>query len=218
MPLDIAVLISGTGSNLMAIQGAIEAGACDARIAAVISDRPAAPGLAYAESRGLSTAVVRPRAFPDRPTWDGALADAVAACDPAVIVLAGFMRIVGPGFVRRFPGRIINVHPALLPAFPGTDGPAQAIAAGVRISGCTVHVVDEGVDTGPIVAQAAVPVLQADDAESLHARIQRAEHRLLPAVIHGVARGDIGLGERPHVRTASEDDACLLSPPLSDGT
>lgn len=217
MPLDIAVLISGTGSNLRAIQTAIESGSCDARIAAVLSDRPRAPGLEYARERGLPTVIVRPRDHRDRAAWDAALADAVAACNPAVVVLAGFMRIVGKAFVQRFEGRVLNVHPALLPAFPGTDGPAQAIRAGVRITGCTVHVVDEGVDTGPIVAQAAVPVLGTDEPTTLHARIQRAEHRLFPSVIDGIAGGRITLDGGPRLHGFGETDETLWSPPLPGG-
>jgi phosphoribosylglycinamide formyltransferase-1 len=123
------------------------------------------------------------------------------------------MRIVGAAMLARFPYRIVNVHPALLPAFPGTDGPAQAIAKGVRLSGCTVHLVDAGVDTGPILAQAVVSVLPGDDAASLHARIQRAEHRILPAVIDRVARGHVELGERPTWREgATFSDELFFSP------
>ena len=122
-----------------------------------------------------------------------------ASCEfaPGLVVLAGFMRLLGPSMLGSFPGRIMNVHPALLPAFPGKDGAAQAVAAKVSLSGCTVHIVDAGVDTGPILAQAAVPVLPSDDAESLQTRIQGAEHRLLPMVVHAIARGHYELGEVP---------------------
>ncbi len=121
------------------------------------------------------------------------LADTVASLEPDLIVLAGFMRVLGAPLLDRFPGRIINVHPALLPSFPGHGGPQDALDGGVRVSGCTVHIVDAGVDTGPIIAQAAVPVLDDDTADSLHTRIQVQEHRLLPAVIHQIARGVITL-------------------------
>jgi phosphoribosylglycinamide formyltransferase-1 len=133
--------------------------------------------------------VVRARDFADRVAWDAALADALGATAPELVVLAGFMRIVGPAVLSRYERRLINVHPSLLPAFPGIDAPAQAVAKGVAISGCTVHLVDGGVDTGPILAQAAVPVMPGDDAASLHARIQTAEHQLLPAVVAAIARG-----------------------------
>jgi phosphoribosylglycinamide formyltransferase-1 len=193
VPLRIAVLASGRGSNLRAIFAAIDAGRCAARVVGVVSDRPSAQALALAEERGVPTAVVPLSSKHERGAWDVRLAETVAALEPTVVVLAGFMRIVGPAMLARFPGRILNVHPSLLPAFPGTHAPAQALAAGVRITGCTVHVVDAGVDSGPILAQGAVPVLPGDDVSRLHARIQRVEHRLLPAVIDAVARGDVAL-------------------------
>lgn len=195
--LSLAVLVSGRGSNLRALSTAIEQGTCSAQISCVISDRKHAPALEFASERGIATRVVAPQEFPDRAAWDVELAAAVGAFDPGLVVLAGFMRLLGPSVLGRFPGRIVNVHPALLPAFPGKDGPAQAVAARVALSGCTVHVVDAGVDTGPILAQAAVPVLSSDDAKSLHTRIQSAEHRLLPLVVHAIARGHYELGEKP---------------------
>lgn len=195
--LDLAVLVSGRGSNLRSIDAAIRAGRCAARISAVIGDRHSAEALAFATERGIETRVCRPKDFASREAWDDALAAEVAAFSPGLVVLAGFMRIVGPAMLARFPYRMVNVHPALLPAFPGADGVAQALAEGARLSGCTVHLVDAGVDTGPILAQAAVPVLPADDVATLHARIQGQEHRLLPAVIDAIARGWIVPGERP---------------------
>lgn len=212
--MKLAVLVSGTGSNLRAIVSAIDAGHCAAEIALVASDKESAPALAFAAERGLATAVVKPKDYADRPIWDAALAERVASVSPDLVVLAGFMRIVGASMLARFPYRIVNVHPALLPSFPGTDGPAQAIAKGVRVAGCTVHLVDAGVDTGPILAQAAVPVLPGDDAHALHARIQVHEHRLLPAVIDAIARGEITLGERPTFRTPFAADASLVSPAI----
>lgn len=212
--MKLAVLVSGTGSNLRAIVAAIDAGTCAATVALVASDRESAPALAFAAQRGIPTAVIKPKDYADRATWDVALAERVANVGPDLVVLAGFMRIVGAPILARFPHRIVNVHPALLPAFPGTDGPAQAIAKGVRIAGCTVHLVDAGVDTGPILAQAAVPVLPGDDAHALHARIQVFEHRLLPAVIDAVARGELTLGERPtYTRASAFDPAAALVVP-----
>ena len=195
--IDLVVLVSGRGSNLRAIKAAIDGGRCRARIAGVVSDRHRAEALDVASECGIPTAVVRPKDHESREHWDGALAERVAAFEPELVVLAGFMRIVGPAMLNRFPYGMLNVHPALLPAFPGADGPVQAIAKGVRVSGCTVHLVDAGVDTGPILAQAAVPVLPSDDASSLHARIQREEHRLLPAVIDAIAKGWIVPGAKP---------------------
>jgi phosphoribosylglycinamide formyltransferase-1 len=212
--MDIAVLASGRGSNLRAIAEAIDRGACTARVVAVVSDKADAAALAFASGRGVATAVVEPRAHASRALWDAALAETVASFSPDLVVLAGFMRIVGASMLARFPQRIVNVHPALLPSFPGAHGARDAIAKGVRISGCTVHLVDAGVDTGPILAQAAVPVLPTDDEASLQARIQRAEHRLLPAVIDAIARGAITLGPAgPALGAAlSYDEGALFSP------
>jgi phosphoribosylglycinamide formyltransferase-1 len=191
--MDVAVLVSGRGSNLKAICDAIDAGSCDANIVGVISDRKSAAALELASEREIPTRVVALRKGDDRDAWNDSLADTVASLEPDLVVLAGFMRVLGAPLLDRFPGRIINVHPALLPSFPGHDGPQDALDGGVRVSGCTVHIVDAGVDTGPIIAQAAVPVLDDDTADSLHTRIQVQEHRLLPAVIHQIARGVITL-------------------------
>jgi phosphoribosylglycinamide formyltransferase 1 len=211
----IAILASGHGSNLRAIASAIDAGTCGAEIAAVISDRPEAGALSFAAARGIPTEVVPLKRGDDRDAWNVALAEAVAGHDPALVVFAGFMRVVGAAILQRFPGRILNVHPALLPSFPGVDGALLAIEAGVRISGCTVHVVDEGVDTGPILAQAAVAVLPNDDRDALHRRIQVQEHRLLPRVIHWVATGALELGPPPRFVVQPEDaDGALLAPHL----
>ena len=216
MTLSLTVLISGAGSNLRAILAAIDAGRCDATVRAVISDRPSAPGLALASERNIPTAVVKLSDYESRAAWDAALARTVQGYAPDVVVLAGFMKIVGEHMLSAFVQRILNVHPSLLPAFPGTDAPAQAIAAGARITGCTVHVVDGGVDTGPIVAQAAVRVLPGDDAEALHRRIQRAEHLLFPLVLHGLARGALKLGARNAENADAHEDAAMLVSPKLD--
>jgi len=204
--MNVVVLVSGRGSNLRAIFDAIDARRCDVVIVGVISDRGTAAALELAEKRGISTSVVPLRKGHDRSSWNESLAAEVAAYEPELIVLAGFMRVLGAPLLERFPGRIINVHPALLPSFPGHRAPQDALDRGVRITGCTVHVVDAGVDTGPILAQAAVPVLAEDTAESLHARIQIQEHRLLPGVIHQIAIGAITL------------DPPIVSTPVSDPT
>lgn len=220
-PLSLLVLVSGQGSNLRALWSAIDAGQCAATIDAVISDRPLAPALALARQRGVQTAVVSAKDYASRDAWDAALCAELAARAPELIVLAGFMRILGSAVLERFGGRIINVHPSLLPAFAGVDAPAQALAKGVTLAGCTVHLVDAGVDTGPILAQAAVPVLQSDDPGALHTRIQRAEHRLLPAVVHAVATGRLQLDAPRNARSAGElgdtsAEATLVWPPLND--
>ncbi len=191
--MDIVVLVSGRGSNLKAICSAIDAGTCDANIVGVVSDRKKAAALDFADARGIPRRLVSLRKGDDRDLWNDALAETVGSLKPDLVVLAGFMRVLGAPLLEGFPGRIINVHPALLPAFPGHNGPQDALEAGVRVAGCTVHIVDAGVDTGPIIAQAAVPVIDGDSAESLHARIQVQEHRLLPAVIHQIAIGAITL-------------------------
>jgi phosphoribosylglycinamide formyltransferase-1 len=216
-PLQLAVLASGRGSNLGALLAAIDAGRCAAAIAGVLSDREDAAALELARSRRLPTRVVAPRAHADRSAWDAALATEIASLGPDLVVLAGFMRIVGPHVLARFPRRIVNVHPALLPAFPGLDAAQQAVSAGARVSGCTVHLVDAGVDTGPILAQAAVPVRANDDGPRLHARIQRAEHALLPAVIHAIAVGALTLDPAPRYLGDDEEGeaAVLVSPPLT---
>lgn len=191
--MNTVVLVSGRGSNLRAICSAIDEGRCGANIVGVVSDRRSAAALEFAESRGIPTKVVPLKKGGDRNAWNVRLGNEVRAFEPDLIVLAGFMRILASSFVSAFRGRIINVHPALLPSFPGHDGAGDALRGGVRISGCTVHVVDDGVDTGPIIAQAAVPVLANDTRETLHARIQAQEHRLLPEVVAWIARGDIEL-------------------------
>jgi len=188
--LDVAVLASGRGSNLAALLEATRAGTCRARIVGLISDNPDAGALAIAEEAGIEVTVVERSSFPTRALWDEGIRDAVQALRPKLVVLAGFMRIVGPAILGAFPDRIINIHPSLLPAFPGLHAPQQAIDAGVSVTGCTVHRVDEGVDTGAILAQGAVVVLPTDDADRLHARLQRIEHHLLPAVVNMLAGGD----------------------------
>jgi phosphoribosylglycinamide formyltransferase-1 len=210
--MDVVVLVSGRGSNLRAVCSAIDAGTCNANIVGVASDRRNAAALEFAEARGIATRVVPLRKGDDRDAWNESLAEEVTALKPDLVVLAGFMRVLGAPLLERFPGRIINVHPALLPSFPGHDAPQDALDGGVRISGCTVHVVDAGVDTGPILAQAAVPVLVADTADTLHARIQVQEHALLPRVIHQIAIGAITLDPMT-VTTRVSDPARSLSVP-----
>jgi formyltetrahydrofolate-dependent phosphoribosylglycinamide formyltransferase len=159
-----------------------------ARVVAVGADRTGIEGLARAERAGLPTFALKVADFPERADWDRALADAVDAHHPDVVVSAGFMKLVGPEFLRRFGGRLINTHPALLPSFPGMHGARDALEHGVKLSGCTVFIVDEGVDAGPIIAQAAVPVLDGDDVESLHERIKSVERTLLVATLGRMCR------------------------------
>jgi phosphoribosylglycinamide formyltransferase-1 len=190
----VAVLLSGHGSNLQAL---LDAGpGAGLSVVLVASDRPDAYGLQRARRAGIDTAVLRPAGHPDRPAFDRALRDLVAACRPDAVCLAGFMRILGPEFVRAFPDRIVNTHPSLLPAFRGAHAVRDALAYGVKLSGCTVHLVDEQVDHGPVLFQAAVPVEPGDDEASLHERIKRQEHRLLPAAVGLVAAGRVRVDGR----------------------
>lgn len=180
MPASVAVMISGTGTLL---QSLIDDPARDYEISVVVADRLAS-GLTRADAAGIPTLVVSPGEYADRAVWSAALADALGPFDPDWVVSAGFMRILDKSFLERFPQRVVNSHPALLPAFPGARAVADALAYGVKVTGCTVHLVDTGVDTGPIIAQRAVPVLPGDDEDSLHERIKQAEWELLPEVIN----------------------------------
>ena len=193
MPRNIVVLISGSGSNMAAIVRAAAAGRWaqrfDARVAAVLSNRPDAAGLDWARGEGIATDVVDHKAFESREAFDAALAAAIDAHAPALVVLAGFMRILTPGFVERYAGRLINIHPSLLPAFPGLHTHRRAIEAGCTEAGCTVHYVTAQLDHGPMVAQAAVPILPGDDEHSLAARVLVEEHRLYPQAVRAVVEG-----------------------------
>lgn len=186
----IGVLASGSGTNLQAL---LDAGL---PVRVVVSDRPAAPALDRARARGVPTELVLRRDHPDRDAFDGALVQALRRHDASWVCLAGFMRLVGPTFLGAFPWRVLNVHPALLPAFPGLHAQRQAFDAGVRVAGCTVHLVDEGTDTGPIVAQGVVPVLPDDDAETLRLRILAMEHRVYPAVARWAVEGRLSVEGR----------------------
>jgi phosphoribosylglycinamide formyltransferase 1 len=184
----LVVLVSGTGSNLEALLAAHQVPAFGARVVGVISDRSDIRALEIARAAGVPTAVVSLRDFEDRAAWDVALTEAVAVFSPDVVVLAGFMKLVGPPFLARFENRVVNTHPALLPSFPGAHGVRDALAYGVTVSGCSVIVVDGGIDAGPILAQEAVPVMPDDDESSLHERIKVVERRLLVDVVGRIAR------------------------------
>lgn len=183
------ILISGRGSNMEALLGAALPGTC----AAVISNRPDAAGLAYAAGRGIPAIAIDHRGFASREEFDAALAAEIERHAPDLVLLAGFMRILTDGFVRRFEGRLLNIHPSLLPAFPGIKTHAQALAAGVRLHGCSVHFVTPALDGGPIIAQAAVPVQAADDEAGLAARVLAEEHLLYPRVARWFLEGRLAL-------------------------
>ncbi|MBK6638645.1 MAG: phosphoribosylglycinamide formyltransferase [Rhodocyclaceae bacterium] len=194
------ILISGRGSNMDALLDANLPGQC----AAVISNKPDAAGIAIAAKRGIATRVLDHRGFASREAFDEALAGIVDEYAPHLILLAGFMRILTTPFVERYLGRLLNIHPSLLPAFPGVHTHAQALDAGVRIHGCTVHYVTPALDGGPIIAQAAVPVLGCDDVTTLSARVLKEEHRLYPAVANAVLRGQVGLSDTGRVTVTEE--------------
>lgn len=198
MTTRLAILISGSGTNMVALAERIES-TDDLAVGLVLSDRPGAGGLDRANEMGLRTEVVAWSGHADRTAFTEAVCDRVEAAGCTLVVLAGFMRILSPPAIARFPDAILNVHPSLLPAFPGAHAVEDALAAGVRETGVTVHLVDEWVDHGPVLAQEAVPVRPDDTAALLHRRIQRVEHRLYPEVVVRYARGeDFGAGrEQP---------------------
>jgi phosphoribosylglycinamide formyltransferase 1 len=185
----LAILISGRGSNMMALIEAARAAEYPAEVAAIVSSRPEAAGLAWARAEGLPATLIDHKAYASREAFDAAVDQVLAEAGVELVALAGFMRIQSPPFVRKWHARQLNIHPSLLPAFKGLNPQAQALAAGVKISGCTVHFVTEDLDGGPIIAQTAVPVCEGDTAESLAARILRAEHALYPQALALVAEG-----------------------------
>jgi phosphoribosylglycinamide formyltransferase 1 len=189
----IVILISGRGSNMQAIAQRCAAEGWPARVAAVIADRPGAAGLAFASAHGIATTVVDHRAFSSRDAFDAALVAAIDAYRPDLVVLAGFMRILGAEFVGRYTGRLLNIHPSLLPAFPGLHTHRRAIEAGCKVAGATVHFVTPELDHGPIVVQAAVPVLPGDDEATLAARVLAREHVMYPLALRWFVEGQLRL-------------------------
>jgi phosphoribosylglycinamide formyltransferase-1 len=215
----LGVLASGSGSNLQAILDACGQGRIEARVAAVICNVEEAKALGRARASNVPAIVLPHTGYARREEYDARLVEELRAHDVSLVCLAGFMRIITPVMLRAFPDRILNIHPALLPAFPGMHAVRQALAAGVRVSGCTVHVVDEGTDTGPIIVQAAVPVLDGDTEETLAARILVQEHRAYPRAISLFASGRATVaGRKVAVRGVAANPALTLaSPPLDDG-
>ena len=210
----IAVLVSGRGSNLGALLAAERAGAFPGSVTQVVSNRPGAGGLAIADDHGIATAVVDHRSYPDRERFDDALAAAIGPGEPDLVVLAGFMRVLGRRFVDRYAGRLVNIHPSLLPSYPGLHTHRRALADGAKLHGCTVHFVTADVDVGPIIGQAALGVRDDDDEDSLAARVLALEHRLLPACVRWFCEGRLVV-ENGRVRvldTAGPGE--IYSPPL----
>ena len=205
--MSVVVLISGRGSNMQAL---LEAGL---PVSAVISNRADAKGLETASARGVATRVIEHRGYAAREAFDAALGDVIDGFAPRLVALAGFMRILTPAFVARYAGRLMNIHPSLLPAFPGLDTHARALAAGVKLHGCTVHFVTAELDHGPVIVQAAVPVFAGDDEASLAARVLAAEHRIYPAAVRWFLEDRLRVeGQRVIGRGLSESENTLISP------
>lgn len=211
----IVILISGRGSNMEAI---LRASLPGGRVAAVISNRPDAAGLSFARDRGISTAVVDHTQFPDRASFDQALAQQIDAFSPDLVVLAGFMRVLTDAFVNHYAGRLLNIHPSLLPAFPGLHTHRRALESGVQIHGATVHFVTPTLDCGPVVIQAVVPVLPGDDESSLAARVLAREHRIYPQAVRWFLEGRLRLdGNRIHVLAAGAANEGWTHPLVEEG-
>lgn len=211
--LRIAILISGRGSNMLSLAEAARAPDCPFEIVLVASNRPDAGGLAAAQEQGLHTTCIDHKSYAGREAFEHALDEAILASQAQLVVLAGFMRVLTTGFVDRWQGRLVNIHPSLLPSFRGVHTHAQALAAGVRVHGCTVHYVVPELDAGPIIAQAAVPVLYGDDERTLAARVLAAEHRLLPKCIAWIATGDVALHDgRVRWNRSADGQGALYSP------
>jgi phosphoribosylglycinamide formyltransferase-1 len=214
--LAIGVLASGRGSNFQAIIDSIESGFLSAEIRVLITDNPAAFAIERAKRRGIEYLVMEPRQFSTRDLYFDALTQELRKRGVRLIVLAGFMRIVGKALIDAFPNSIMNIHPALLPAFPGLHGQKQAIDYGVKISGCTVHFVDGGMDTGPVIIQAAVPVMDDDTEDSLSERILAFEHKIFPEAIKLFSEGRLEIvGRRVRITNAHRGEKDLVNPPLS---
>jgi len=223
MTLDIAVLVSGSGSNLQSIIDKVAAGALDARIRLVFSNKPEAFGLERARRAGIPQTSFLHTAFPDRENFDREVVRVIREHGADTIVLAGYMRLLTPWFLAQFPGRVLNIHPALLPSFAGVHGQGDAADYGVKLSGCTVHFVNEVMDNGPVIIQAAVPAHPEDDGSSLGARILEYEHRIYPQAIQWFAEGRLAIaGRKVVLKDAGRPKAALhspalVNPPLEEG-
>lgn len=215
--LPIGVLISGSGTNLQSIIDAIEAQALDAQIAVVVSNKADAYGLARAQKHNIDTAVLEHKSFSSREAYDQAVMDILQRCGVELVVLAGFMRLLSPLFIKAYSNRIMNIHPALLPAFPGLHVQKKALEHGVRFSGCTVHFVNDECDDGPIIMQAVVPVFPDDDESALAARILKQEHRIYPRAIQLYAQGRLHVvGRKVIVNNLAKDEKQVLIQPACE--
>jgi phosphoribosylglycinamide formyltransferase-1 len=213
--LTLGVLASGRGSNFQSIIDSIESGFLKARLVALISDNPDAYALERAKKHNIESIVLKPNDFPDKNTYYAHIADELEKRGVELVILAGFMRVAGKALIDRYRNKIMNIHPALLPSFPGLHGQKQAVDYGVKISGCTVHFVDEGVDTGPIIIQAAVPAYDDDTEDTLSERILKQEHKIFPYAIKLYSEGRISVEGRKAVITGNREDSLLINPPLA---
>ncbi|MCP5247906.1 MAG: phosphoribosylglycinamide formyltransferase [Candidatus Accumulibacter sp.] len=213
----VVILISGRGSNMASLLATVEAGDLPARIVGVLANRADAAGLASARASGVPTGVVDHRQYASRDAFDTAMAAAIDGFAPDLVVLAGFMRILGEAFVRHYQGRLINIHPSLLPAFPGLHTHRRALAEGVRVHGCTVHFVTADLDHGPIIVQAAVPVVDGDDEATLAARVLAQEHRVYPLAVRWFAESRLRLGDGRVLLDAAQDATGALIVPHAAG-
>ena len=214
--LSIGILASGSGTNFDSIAAAVAAGRIPARIAEMVCNRPQAPVVAKAEAQGIPVRIIEHRSFTSREAFDGAVADALDASATGLVAMAGFDRLITRVLLQRFPQRIVNIHPALLPAFRGAHAQSQAAGHGVAIAGATVHFVDEDVDHGPIILQGAVPVVPGEDAETIRKRILAVEHQIYPEALRLIAEGRVSIDGR-FVRIRGREPVgaeCLISPPL----
>ena len=211
----IVILISGRGSNMESLIGSVTSNVLPARVAGVFSNRPEAQGLATAAAHGITTRVIDHTQFANREAFDAAMIEAIDVLSPDLVVLAGFMRILSDGFVRHYEGRLINIHPSLLPSFPGLRTHRQALEAGVRLHGCTVHFVTPVLDHGPIIVQAAVPVLDSDDEVSLAARVMAQEHQIYPLAVRWFVEERLKLVDGRVVLDAPQNSSVALVAPLA---
>ncbi|MEI8258806.1 MAG: phosphoribosylglycinamide formyltransferase [Deltaproteobacteria bacterium] len=214
--LTLGVLVSGSGTNLQAILDAVAGGTLDARVAVVLSNKPAVGALDRAARAGVATDVLSHRAFASREAFDAEVVTRLRSRGVDTVVLAGFLRVVTPVLLDAFPDRVVNIHPSLLPAFPGLDAQGQALAAGVKITGCSVHFVDTGTDTGPVIVQAAVPVMDDDTHDSLRDRILAMEHLTFPAALQWLAEGRVRLVDRKVRVEGPRADFAVSSPPVPE--
>jgi len=213
----IVILISGRGSNMGSLLAAVAEGSLPVRVAAVLSNRPDAAGLKTAAAAGIPTRIIDHTLYPDRELFDTAMAEVIDTFSPDLVVLAGFMRILSNGFVERYAGRMMNIHPSLLPVFSGLHTHRRALDEGVRVHGCTVHFVTPTLDHGPIIVQAAVPVLDGDDETSLAARVLVQEHRIYPMAVRWFAEGRLRLLDgRVEVAGRQSGEVALVSPMPSE--